>query len=261
MAAPSNALNFLQTAALLGVSLVCATQNSLSAENRELLWQVIQACRANYDMTGAAFPCLDVNVSAGVERGYVILRRPIGNDDLILAATRKIVGIEDPSLRGKDAANYFEDAWNARTILTTRTGGPPAPENVALAVNSSLTRRQDQLHIHIGCLSPQAKRSLQASKSELSQTGWHHLTRSVGGLMFWALRIDQETLEGVNPFRLALEGLAVEARDMEKVTIVVIGNRSIEGRGAFILLATTNDPFRSGFRSAGSNLLANICQS
>jgi CDP-diacylglycerol pyrophosphatase len=261
MAAPSNALNFLQTAALLGVSLVCATQNSLSAENRESLWQVVQACRANYDMTGAAFPCLDVNASVGVERGYVILRRPIGNDDLILAATRKIVGVEDPSLRGPEGANYFEDAWNARTFLTTRTGGRPALENVALAVNSSLTRRQDQLHIHIGCLSPQARRSLQASKSELSQTGWHHLTRSVGGLMFWALRIDQETPEGVNPFALALEGLAVEARDMAKITIVVTGSRSIEGRGAFILLATTNDPFRSGFRSAGSSLLANICLS
>jgi CDP-diacylglycerol pyrophosphatase len=259
MIGPANGLNFSQTAVVLSLLLATAPGVSYGAEKREALWQVVQACRVNHDMTGAAFPCLDVNVSGGIERGYVILRPPFGDEDLILSPTRKIVGVEDPSLRAADAPNYFADAWNARSLLITDKGRPLARENVAVAVNSGLLRTQDQLHLHIGCLTPQVKSSFQAIEPDLSPVGWRRLTRPIGGLIFWALRIDQETLEGVNPFRLALDGLPIEPKNLGHVTMIVAGSQSIEGRGGFILLATINDPLRDGFRSSASVLLANFC--
>jgi len=239
--------------------LVASAPKVLSLDDRDALWRVDQACSLNHALTGAAFPCLDVNVSDGVERGYVILKPPFGNEHFVLAPTRKIVGVEDPSLRADDAPNYFEAAWNARAFLADSTHAQPARDTIALAVNSNLTRTQDQLHIHIGCISQQVMRSFQANEPELSQPGWHRLRRSIGGLMFWALPIDQETLANVNPFRLAFEAQPVDIKDVGRVTIVVAGSRSAEGRDGFILLTTINDPLRSGFRSSGSDLLAHYC--
>ena len=95
-------------------------------------------------------PCLDVNVSEGNERGYAILRPPFAASDLILAPTRKIVGVEDPSLQASDAPNYFEDAWNAHRLLQDALQKPVARDEIVLAVNSRQARTQDQLHIHIG---------------------------------------------------------------------------------------------------------------
>jgi CDP-diacylglycerol pyrophosphatase len=240
------------------MSAIAALSSGADAQNREALWGVVQACRLNHAVTGAAFPCLSVNVSEGVERGYVILRPPLG-EDFILAPTRKIVGVEDAWLEAADAPNYFDDAWNARAVLAARGRAPPPRDEVALAVNSRLARTQDQLHIHIGCISNEAKRSIEAIEPELSPTRWRRLEKPIAGFLFWARRIDQDTLAGVNPFRLALEGLPVASEDRGNVTIVVAGARSVQGRDGFVLLVAIDDRFRPGSSRAGTDLLDRSC--
>ena len=69
-----------------------------AGSDRQALWEVVRACLANYELTGMAFPCLEVNLTGGVEQGYVVLRPPFGAPDTILTPTRRIVGIEDPWL-------------------------------------------------------------------------------------------------------------------------------------------------------------------
>ena len=44
--------------------------------HRMALWQVVRACVADYKLTGAPFPCLEVNISGGEARGDVVLARP-----------------------------------------------------------------------------------------------------------------------------------------------------------------------------------------
>ena len=44
--------------------------------HRMALWQVVRACVADYKLTGAPFPCLEVNISGGEARGDVVLRAP-----------------------------------------------------------------------------------------------------------------------------------------------------------------------------------------
>jgi len=141
--------------ALAFLVLVGSARAFLAAAGRQALWQVVRACLATYTLTGVAFPCLKVNLTSGVERGYVVLRPMFGSPDTILTPTRKVVGLEDPWLRTAAAPNYFEAAWNARTLV--KSARSPGREEAALAVNSEGLRGQDQLHIHIGCLVPSAR--------------------------------------------------------------------------------------------------------
>jgi CDP-diacylglycerol pyrophosphatase len=179
--------------------------------DRGALWRVIQSCVADHALTGASFPCLDV-MSGGKERGYVVLSS-LANSDLILAPTTKISGIEDPRLQSLEAPNYFEDAWSARVFLTAGHKIPLAHDDVALAVNSRESRSQDQLHIHIGCLSGETKQTLASLGLQLPEDRWVRIGQpmTVGkGLHaagFWGRRVARESLAEVNPFRLAAEAL------------------------------------------------------
>jgi CDP-diacylglycerol pyrophosphatase len=41
--------------------------------DRMALWQVVRACVADFKLTGTPFPCLEVDLSGGEERGNVVL--------------------------------------------------------------------------------------------------------------------------------------------------------------------------------------------
>ena len=84
-----------------------AAQGAATEAGRGALWQVVRACVVNHALTGTAFPCLEVNVSDGDERGYVVLRATATRARPHFSPTRKIVGVEDPSLQTLEAANYF----------------------------------------------------------------------------------------------------------------------------------------------------------
>ncbi len=231
---------------LLMVVFAFPTQASYVGEDRDALWRVVQICLANRELTGAAFPCLAVNLSDGIERGYAILRPPFGKQDTILTPTTKIAGIEDRSLQAADAPNYFEDAWNARNFLSDKTDRPLARDDVALVVNSRLSRTQDQLHIHLGCLSGDVKRTLQAIATELSETHWAPLKRPMRGLAFWGRRVAQETLAGTNPFRLVANDIRNDKVTMGQLTIVVAGSVPAQGRRGFIILVAQSDGGAAG---------------
>ncbi len=235
------------------------------AISRGALWEVVRTCVANHALTGAAFPCLEVNVSGGDERGFVILRAPLGAPDLILAPTRKIVGVEDPSLRSLEAPNYFEDAWNARAFLSDGRRTPLARNDVALAVNSRLVRTQDQLQFHIGCLPRGVKKALETLAPELPEDRWVRIGRSmtVGdtlhGSGLWGRRVDQETLTGVNPFRLAAEVGPDEAESRSRSMIAVAGIQLANGRGGFVLLASYDDPSHPNEQFSAEDFLDPSC--
>jgi CDP-diacylglycerol pyrophosphatase len=185
------------------------------------------------------FPLLEVNTANGEERGYVVLRRP-GIPDIVLAPTKQVVGVEDPWLRTAEAPNYFGDAWNARGLLDGQRRRPLAHEDVALAVNSQLMRTQDQLHIHIGCISPRARREIGSVAPYLSDSDWTPLNSRVHGLDVWARRISQSSLDGVNPFRMA-EGIPDGNAKLAQTGIVVAGGELADGRDGFIVLAWLDD--------------------
>jgi CDP-diacylglycerol pyrophosphatase len=224
-----------------------------------VLWQVVRTCVANHALTGAAFPCLEVNLSGGEERGYVVLRPPFGKPDTILSPTKEILGIEDPSLQTLTGPNYFEDAWNARALLSNEDQTPLAHDDVALAVNSRLSRSQDQLHIHIGCISRQAKQTLRSIAPQLPENKWAAIKERMLGFGFWGRRVAQETLAGVNPFRLAAEGFPDETKISAQSAIIVAGIQLADGRKEFVLLVSRPDPFRLSRPFAAEDFLDASC--
>ena len=224
-----------------------------------MLWQVVQTCVANHALTGAAFPCLEVNLSDGEDRGYVILRPPVGKPDTILSPTQEILGVEDPSLRTLTAPNYFEDAWNSRAFLSDEDQTPLAHDDVALAVNSRFSRSQDQLHIHIGCISRQAKQTLRAIAPQLPENKWAPIKERMQGFGFWGRRVAQETLADVNPFRLAAEGFPDETKSSAQSAIIVAGTQLADGRNEFVLLVSRPDPFRLSRPFAAEDFLDASC--
>ena len=226
-------------------------------ERRAALWEVIQACLVNHSVTGFAFPCLQVSTADGEERGYVVLRRP-GTGDIVLAPTKQVVGVEDPWLRTVEAPNYFRDAWNARSFLEELERRPLDHEDVALAVNSQLLRSQDQLHIHIGCLSYAARLATRSAAPELSDSEWTRLKWHVRGPAVWARRISGSSLDGVNPFRMA-EEIAEGNSKLTHLAIVVAGSALADGRDGFVELAWLDDSARPGGSLTADGLLDPNC--
>jgi CDP-diacylglycerol pyrophosphatase len=220
-----------------------------NAPERQALWLTVQACVADFRLTGAPFPCLMVDLNGGEARGYVVLRAPF-DPDTILTPTRKVSGIEDPWLRSRAAPNYFADAWRERTLLEGPDGRPPATDDFALAVNSELTRSQDQFHIHLGCLAPSIIRWVPAVAPRLPVGAWTRVGASTPVGSFWALRTGREDPKDVRPLRLAAEAMGGRV-NFARMTMLVAEVR-IAGRAETLILVSY--PSASSSASAESML-------
>ncbi len=229
-----------KTVRILAVVAVVTVSAAFAAYAMELhrmvLWQVVRACVADYKLTGKPFPCLEVDLAGGEALGTVVLRPPL-LEDTVLAPTRRIKGIEDPFLQSPEAPNYFDAAWRARTFLKDSDGQAPEREAIALFVNSAIVRTQDQLHIHVGCLRPTARRTLTAAAPKVPMGEWAQIGPVVPHTMFWAYRIPGTDLPNVNPFRLAAEVVAGKTKDPGDLTVVVVGAR-VDGDDQFLILAS-----------------------
>ena len=76
-----------KTVRILGVVAVLTLGAGFAAYAMDLhrmaLWQVVRACVADSKLTGQPFPCLEVNLSGGDERGTVVLRPPLLADTVL----------------------------------------------------------------------------------------------------------------------------------------------------------------------------------
>jgi len=204
--------------------------------DRQALWQVVQACVADFKLTTTPFPCLAVNLFGGEESGDVVLRPPLTHD-MILSPTRRVVGIEDPFLRSPDAPNYFDAAWRARSLLTDAAGRPPNRDAVALVVNSAIVRTQDQLHIHVACLLPAVQRAITAVAPQVPIGEWEQLSAVIPHIVFWGTRVHGTDLADIEPFRLVAEAFLDKDHDERNVTIMVAAVH-VESEDGFLILAS-----------------------
>lgn len=217
-----------------------------AATERQALWQVVRACVADYQMTGAPFPCLAVNLSDGIDRGSVVLRPPFGAPDTILVPTRKVVGVEDPWLQSPTAPNYFAAALRASAFVKKPDGSAPKLDELALAVNSRFTRTQDQLHIHIGCASPRVREALPALAASMKIGEWVRVRSLVPGTELWGIRAGRSDFDQLEPFRLAARRLAIDNSDLNRLMVFVIGTQIANRDELVLLVADDSRQARSG---------------
>jgi CDP-diacylglycerol pyrophosphatase len=240
-----------------GVSVVTAFATFAIELDRLALWQVVRACVADFKLTGSPFPCLEVDLSSGEDRGSVVLRPPL-SDDMILAPTRRIVGVEDPFLQSTGAPNYFDAAWRARSFLKGADGQAPERDAVAVAVNSAVVRDQDQLHIHVGCLRPFARQTIAAAAPRVPIGEWAPVGAVIPHTMFWGTRIQGTDLSGAEPFRLAAEALADKAGRRGDLMIAVAGVR-VANDDDFLILASYAKAPGAWWPVGAENLLDPSC--
>ena len=204
---------------------------------RGVLWHVVQACIADHESIGFAFPCLAVETGQGLDKGYVVLRAPFVKSHAIVAPTVRTIGIESPRLRGPDAPNYFDDAWASRTFAMRGLPHEPGRADMALAVNSRFGRSQDQLHIHIDCIRPKVKALLSQDADRIGPGRWTHVRVMPYAPLYWATAVQGETLAGVNVLDLVADGLKIAPDDMDEVTVIVVGSDEVVGKPGFVVLA------------------------
>ena len=242
---------------MAGVAAVTAFATTAIGLDRMALWQVVRACVADFKLTGAPLPCLEVDLSGGEERGHVVLRPPLLND-LIVAPTREIVGIEDPFLQLNGAPNYFNAAWRARSFLSGVDGRAPKRDEIAIVANSAVLRSQDQLHIHVGCLRPPARRVLAAAAPNVPIGKWVRIGAVVPHTMFWGMRITATDLSGIEPLRLAADAIAGKTIRRGDLTIAAAAVR-VEGDDQFLILASYAEAMGARRPVSSSDLLDRNC--
>jgi CDP-diacylglycerol pyrophosphatase len=229
---------------------------SAQAADPSVLWKIVNGkCVPHEQAERDPSPCSDVDVAEGVVKGFVVLKDIAGVAQFLLIPTARISGIEDPAVLMEGATNYWAAAWNARYFVEDRVQTSLPRDAIALAINSSVGRTQDQLHIHIDCIRPDVRAALTAGLDKVG-IAWAPFPVPLVGHGYRAIRINQDTLDGVDPFRVLMDG--DPATDMGMHTLVVVGETFAEGRNGFVLLDDRAD-LAAGDRASGENLLDHAC--
>jgi CDP-diacylglycerol pyrophosphatase len=253
MACGTNLL-MLSNRVLVSLLILAGAAGGVAAAERDLLWGVVKVCVANHQLTGGAFPCLEVNTGEGLARGFAVVRAPLKQTHVVVTPTARVAGIEDAGLQSAEAPNYFADAWGARKYVLDSVERPISETEIGLAVNSRPGRSQDQLHIHVDCLRHRYAQLVRQHDAGLSAEKWTRLTFALRGRYYWAMLINSPDLSHTNIFRTAATLLRVSPGRMEDVTVVMIPRPD---RG-FYLLADQYAPGAMG-KGHGEFLLDHAC--
>jgi len=243
---------------------VCAAFLLLAADAaqrdlpRNALWEVVHnVCVPGQSLHHAPNPCLQVDLSGGIENGFAILRDPRGGIQFLLIPTTRISGVESPTVRGPNATNYFAKAWEVRTHIDDALHRTLVRDDIGLAINSVVSRSQDQLHIHFSCIRADAWETLHENEGDI-ENQWAPFNVSLVGHHYIAMWVSGESLSPHNPFRLLAEGLPDAKQDMGNRTLVVIGLSRNDGTKGFVILADQVNRDH-GDLANGEELLDNAC--
>lgn len=211
------------------------------AASRDQLRVIVEdQCVPHWSRAHAAAPCESVTLPpAGTAgQGYALLHDITGGAHYLLIPTETIAGIESAELLLPSATNFFQAAWEARASLARDAGRPVPDDAVALAINSSLARTQDQLHVHISCQRKSVHDAL-SHKAEGIGPEWAPILLSTGP--YHAMRVMGASLVDANPFALLAGHLPGARAQMGRYSLMVAAMTFNEGPG-FIVLAGDGVP-------------------
>ena len=213
------------------------------------LWTIVHdQCVPDQEASGNPAPCSQVNIGAGEQRGYAVLKDLVGATQFLLIPTERIPGIESPTLLEPDATNYVAAAWDAKSFVDARAGVEIPRDWMSLAINSAVARSQNQLHIHIDCVRADIRETVTRRIADVGPD-WAPFPEPLRGHLYQAMSIEGDTLDAVNPVQL----LAKRTDDMGLETLVVVGAYLRGGQPGFVVLASRADP-AAGNPGAGEEL-------
>jgi CDP-diacylglycerol pyrophosphatase len=228
------------------------------AADPSALWKIVDGkCVPHEEATRDPAPCTAVNLSQGAEKGFVVLKDITGASQFLLIPTARIGGIEDPAILAAGVTNYWDAAWSARYFVDSRVHTNLPRDGFALAINSSVGRTQDQLHIHIDCIRPDVRDALTANLDHVG-TVWAPFPVPLAGENYRAIRINQETLDGLDPFRVLADGDPKARGEMGMHTLVLVGEAFSDKTSGFVLLDGQAD-LAAGDHASGEQLEDHSC--
>ena len=230
--------------------IVAAGVSAVQADaDPDALWTIVHnQCVPDQQASDDPAPCSQVNLDAGEQRGYAVLKDLVGPTQFLLIPTERIPGIESPVLLEPESPNYFAAAWDATSFVDARAGVDIPRDWLSLAVNSAVARTQNQLHIHIDCVRADVRETLSRRIADVGPD-WAPFPEPLTGRRYQAMAVGGETLGTTNPVQL----LGKRADDMGLETLVVVGTYLPDGRPGFVVLASRADP-ASGNPGAGEEL-------
>lgn len=232
--------------------LLAAVRPMLSqAADPSALWQIVhEQCVPDMQQQHDPAPCAEV----ALQPGYAVLKDLVGATQFLLIPTARISGIEDPAVLAPTAPNYWQAAWQARSLVDQRLGHPLRRDALALAINSAFARTQNQLHIHIDCVRVDVHDALLAHNAEIGAV-WAPFSQPLAGTRYRAMRLIGEDIAPADPFRLL--AASISANQMRYHTLVAIG-ADFDGIPGFVLLDGQTDPTTSD-RGSGEALEDHNC--
>ena len=126
-------------------------------------------------------------------------------------------------------------AWAARRFVFEALAHALPREAIGIAVNSQVTRSQDQLHLHVDRLDRDVLKALAEYRDSIDTT-WRVMTVALKGRRYWVRRLDSDDLSSIAPFRLLADGIEGAATHMGQQSLVAVGS-TFQGRPGFVLLA------------------------
>jgi CDP-diacylglycerol pyrophosphatase len=202
------------------------------------LWTIVHdQCVPDQQTNADPAPCSRVDLGAGEQRGYAVLKDLVGATQFLLIPTEPIPGIESTALLEPDAPNYFAAAWDASSFVDARAGVDIPRDWMSLAINSAVARSQNQLHIHIDCVRADIREAVSRRIADVGPD-WAPFPEPLSGHPYQAMSVQGDTLDATNPVQL----LANRTDDMGLETLVVLGTYLRDGQPGFVLLASRADP-------------------
>lgn len=246
--------------ALLTVFFVALSPHA-EAFARDALWKIVNTqCVPHQISKGLPLPCLYVDLEEGAAQGYAILKDLVGATQVLVIPTEKITGIEDPHLEQSTTPNYWEAAWKATNYVVDLAHKNLARDTLGLEVNSMEARTQDQLHIHVDCLSPEFKALLKQHETEIGSQ-WNSYQIAYQGDSYRVRKIQEEDLSKSEPFKLLAEDLGSEAPSkIGYHTLIVAGAIFADGSHGFYILDGHYYPGESNHGASGEGALDHACQ-
>ncbi|TAT96079.1 CDP-diacylglycerol diphosphatase (plasmid) [Rhizobium ruizarguesonis] len=216
-------------ATVVGFSTIVAGWLAFRPDPNALYKILDTKCLAHADRPGEFPPCVEVSQAAG----FAILRDRKGSRHFLLMPIEKISGIESERVLSADAPNFFNLAWENRSLIYS--GALISDDRILLALNSKSGRTQEQLHIHISCVKTEVKQELLLANGAITEL-WKPLPGGLLGHDYWARRVTMEQFRKIGPFRLLAFGLPQAANGMGMFSLAMT-----ENNGEVILLATERD--------------------
>jgi CDP-diacylglycerol pyrophosphatase len=224
-----------------------------AASNPMALWKIAGKCVVDQKTLDHPAPCTKVDLTDG----YVILKDIVGQTQYLLIPTARTTGIEDPQLLQQGTPNYFAEAWSETRLIAARLGRPLPRVDLSLAINSIHGRTQQQLHIHMDCISEATQAALMRHMNAITSS-WTPFPEPLHGHPYQAMRIMGESLGKTDPFRLLANSLPGAVEQMGNYTLVLVGGAFPATGPGFILLAGKADLAQGDFGS-GEDLQDHDC--